>query len=144
MEEMDKVNWKSPWAGLEFIGALVKWIFEGAADFLSDGLRRQMGTYQRQQDADRKVVSDSRRPENFFKIEWSKEAVETINLNQGSVSSFGGFINFRLFDNGWATLEIGDVRGSHETIKKSLKLMKISIQLFSGLEGTETLNTRKK
>ena len=48
MEEMDKVNWNSPWAGLEFIGALVKGIVDGVADFFTGGLRRQMESYQKQ------------------------------------------------------------------------------------------------
>ena len=40
MAEMEKVNWKSPWAGLEFLAALVKGFLDGAADFLTGGLRR--------------------------------------------------------------------------------------------------------
>lgn len=45
MEEMDKVNWKSFWVGLEFIGVLVKGFFEGVVDFLFGGLRWEMYLY---------------------------------------------------------------------------------------------------
>ena len=70
--------------------------------------------------------------------------METINLNQGSVSSFGGFINFRLFDNGWATLEIGDVRGSHETIKKSFKVDENLDSIVLGIGGYGDFKYKEK
>ena len=56
MAEMEKVNWKSPWAGLEFLGALVKGILEGAADFFTGGLRRQMENYRKQEEYDNKLI----------------------------------------------------------------------------------------
>ena len=47
------------------------------------------------------------------------EEGETIDFTQGMLSSMGGYINFRLHDNNRATLEIGDVSGSHNTIRKT-------------------------
>ena len=53
MAEIEKINWKSPWAGLEFLGALVKGFQDGAADFLTGGLRRQMESYRKQEQNDK-------------------------------------------------------------------------------------------
>ncbi|KAK3752215.1 hypothetical protein QZH41_002754 [Actinostola sp. cb2023] len=137
MEEMDKVNWKSPWAGLEFIGALVKGFLEGAADFLSGGLRREMVSYKAQVDADKKLLSDLRNTENYYQVVGSKGGKgETIDFTQGRLSSFGGFINFRLFDDGWATLEIGDSTGSHEPIKRKIKVDKDLTEIILGIGET--------
>ena len=47
MGEMDKVNWKSPWAGLEFLGALFKGVLEGAADFLTGVSTKTNGKLQK-------------------------------------------------------------------------------------------------
>lgn len=122
MEEMDKVNWKSPWAGLEFIGALVKGYFEGAADFLSGGLRREMVSYQAQVDANRKLLSDLQNTDNYYKLVGCDGEDCKIDFTAGHLSSFGSYINFRLHDNGQATLEIGDVTGHHDTIKKTFSV----------------------
>ena len=120
MAEMEKVNSKSPWAGLEFLGALVKGLLDGAADFLTGGLRRQMESYRNQEEYDKKLIRNLTNPDNYYKIVGEKEGGgETIDFTQGMLSSFGGYINFRLHDNNRATLEIGDVSGSHKTIRKT-------------------------
>ncbi|XP_078357676.1 uncharacterized protein LOC144642570 [Oculina patagonica] len=120
MAEMEKVNWKSPWAGLEFLGALVKGFLDGAADFLTGGLRRQMESYRKQEEYDKKLIQDLKNPDNYYKIVGEKEGGgDTIDFTQGRLSSFGGYINFRLDDNNRARLEIGDVTGSHGTIRKT-------------------------
>ena len=120
MAEMEKINWKSPWAGLEFLGALIKGFLEGAADFLTGGLRRQMESYRKQEEYDKKLIQDLKNPDNYYKIVGERQgAGDTIDFTQGRLSSFGGYINFRLFDNNRATLEIGDVSGSHKTIRKT-------------------------
>ena len=123
MAEMEKVNWNSPWAGLQFLGALVKGILDGAADFLTGGLRRQLESYQRQEDYDKQLLRNLTNPDNYFKIVGEKEGGgQTIDFTQGRLSSFGGYINFRLHDNNRATVEIGDVSGTHETIRKTFKV----------------------
>ena len=122
MEEMDKVNWKSPWAGLEFIGAFVKGFTEGAADFLSGGLRREMQSYQEEVDADKKLLTDLENPDNYYKVVGCNGEDCKIDFTEGRLSSFGGYINFRLHDDGQATLEIGDVTKKHKTIKKTFKV----------------------
>ena len=120
MAEIEKINWKSPWAGLEFLGALVKGYLDGAADFLTGGLRRQMDSYRKQEQNDEKLVQDLKNPDNYYKIVGEKEGGgDTIDFTQGRLSSFGGYINLRLHDNNRATLEIGDVSGSHKTIRKT-------------------------
>ena len=120
MEELDKVDWNSPWAGLEFIGALVKGIAEGAADFLSGGLRRQMENYKKKEDYDKKLIGNLKNPDNYFKIVKGKKGEEErIDFTQGMLSSFGGYINFRLLDNNQAMLEIGDVSGNDKTIRET-------------------------
>ena len=120
MAEIEKINWKSPWAGLEFLGALVKGFQDGAADFLTGGLRRQMESYRKQEQNDKKLIQDLKNPDNYYKIVGEKEGGgDTIDFTQGTLSSFGGYINFRLHDNNRATIEIGDVSGSHETIRKT-------------------------
>ena len=120
MAEIEKINWKSPWAGLEFLGALVKGFQDGAADFLTGGLRRQMESYRKQEQNDKKLIQDLKNPDNYYKIVGEKEGGgDTIDFTQGKLSSFGGYINFRLHDNNRATIEIGDVSGSHETIRKT-------------------------
>ena len=144
MEEMEKINWNSPWAGLEFLGALVKGFVEGAADFLSGGLRRQIKNYQKQVEDDKHTIEESRHVENFFQIQGEGVSGERIDFNQGSVSSFGGFINFRLFDNGWATVEVGDVRGSHQTIKKSFKVNKNLKSIVLGIGESGDFQYKKQ
>ena len=120
MEEIEKVDWKSPWAGLEFLGALVKGFLEGAADFLTGGLRRQMESYSKQEEFDKELIKNLTNPESYYKIVGETQGGgETIDFTQGMLSSMGGYINFRLHDNNRATLEIGDVSGSHETIRKT-------------------------
>ena len=120
MAEIEKINWRSPWAGLEFLGALVKGFQDGAADFLTGGLRRQMESYRKQEQNDKKLIQDLKNPDNYYKIVGEKEGGgDTIDFTQGKLSSFGGYINFRLHDNNRATIEIGDVSGSHETIRKT-------------------------
>ena len=120
MVEMEKINWKSPWAGLEFLGALIKGFLEGAADFLTGGLKRQMESYRKQEEYDKKLIQDLKNPDNYYKIVGERQgAGDTIDFTQGRLSSFGGYINFKLFDNNRATLEIGDVSGSHKTIRKT-------------------------
>ena len=73
MMEMEKVNWKSPWAGLEFLGALVKGFLEGAADFLTGGLRRQMESYRKQENYDKKLIQDLKNSDNYYKIVGEKK-----------------------------------------------------------------------
>ena len=68
MEEIEKVDWKSPWAGLEFLGALVKGFLEGAADFLTGGLRRQMESYSKQEEFDKELIKNLTNPESYYKI----------------------------------------------------------------------------
>ena len=68
MAEMDKVNWKSPWAGLEFLGALVKGYLEGAADFFTGGLRRQMENYKKQEEDDNKLIKTLKIPTAITKL----------------------------------------------------------------------------
>ena len=122
MEEMDKVNWKSPWAGLEFIGALMKGFLEGAADFLSGGLRREMNSYQAEVDADQKLLTELKNSDNYYKVVGCNGTDCKIDFTQGRLSSFGGYINFRLHDDGQATLEIGDVTEKHKTIKETFNV----------------------
>ena len=122
MEGMDKVNWKSPWAGLEFIGALVKGFLEGAADFLSGGLRREMHSYQAQVDADRKLLSDLKNTDNYYTVVGCNGDECKIDFTQGHLSSFGSYINFRLHDDGQATLQISDVTRKHEATKKTFSV----------------------
>ena len=123
MSEMEKVNWNSPWAGLQFLGALVKGILDGVADFLTGGLRRQLESYQRQEDYDNELLRNLTNPDNYFKIVGEKKGGgETIDFTQGSLSSFGGFINFRLHDNNLATVEIGDVSGTNVTKRRTFKV----------------------
>ena len=120
MAEMEKVNWKSPWAGLEFLAALVKGFLDGAADFLTGGLRRQMESYRKQEENDKTLLRNLTNPDSYYKIIGEKDGSgETIDFTQGMLSSFGGYINFRLNDNNRATLEIGDVSDSHKTIRKT-------------------------
>ena len=123
MAEMKKVNWNSPWAGLEFLGALMKGILDGAADFFTGGLRRQLESYQQQQNYDQQLLRNLTNPDNYFKIVGEKKGGrKTIDFTQGRLSSFGGYINFRLHDNNLASVEIGDVSGTHETIRKTFKV----------------------
>lgn len=123
MEEMNNVNWNSPWAAVEFQGALVKGILEGAADFLTGGLRRQLDSYQKQHNYDKKLLRNLKNPDNYFKIVGEKKGgIETIDFTQGELSSFGGYINFRLHDDNLATVEIGDVSGTGKTIRKTFKV----------------------
>ena len=120
MAEMDKVNWKSPWAGLEFLGALVKGYLEGAADFFTGGLRRQMENYKKQEENDNKLIKNLKNPDSYYQIVGEKEGTEkTIDFTAGLLSSFGGY----MLDNNRALLEIGDVSGSnHETVRKTFKV----------------------
>ena len=62
--------------------------------------------------------------DSYYRIVGEKEGTgETIDFTGGILSSFGGYMNFRLFDNNQALLEIGDVSGSnHETIRKTFKV----------------------
>jgi Ca2+-binding RTX toxin-like protein len=127
MDEMEKVNWKSPWAGLQFLGALVKGSIEGAADFFTGGLRRQMESYRKQEQHDKKLVRNLTKFESYYKIVGKTEGDhKTIDFTEGMLSSFGGYINFRLLDNNHAMLEIGDVSGpvndKHHTIQKTFKI----------------------
>ena len=124
MGEMDKVNWKSPWAGLEFLGALFKGVLEGAADFLTGVLRRQMESYRNQEQYDKQLITNLRSPDSYYRIVGEKEGTaETIDFTSGMLSSFGGYINFRLLDNNRAMLEIGDVSGSNQrTIRKTFRV----------------------
>lgn len=124
MGEMEKVNWKSPWAGLQFLGALEKGVLEGAADFLTGGLRRQMESYRKQENYDKKLRKNLANPDSYYKIVGERSGSgETIDFTEGKLSSFGGYINFRLLENNRALLEIGDISGSkHKTIRKTLKV----------------------
>ena len=124
MGEMDKVNWKSPWAGLEFLGALFKGVLEGAADFLTGVLRRQMESYRNQEQYDKQLITNLRSPDSYYRIVGEKEGTaETIDFTSGMLSSFGGYINFRLLDNNRAMLKIGDVSGSNQrTIRKTFRV----------------------
>lgn len=123
MEEMDKVNWNSPWAGFQFIGALFKGIINGAVDFLTGGLRRQMENYSKQEKADKKFLARLKNTKNYFKITGtSKYHNKTIDFTKGPLALFGGFINFRLNNDGTAHLEVGDASGQHETIKRTFKI----------------------
>lgn len=121
MEEMEKVNWKSPWAGFEFIGALFKGIIEGAADFLSGGLRRQMENYSQQEKADNKLLTSLTDATSYYKIT-GKKGAKKIDFAEGELSSFAGFITFRMLEGGWVHLQIGDVRGEHDTIDKKIHI----------------------
>ena len=53
MAEMEKVDWNSPWVGLEFLGAPVKGILDGATDFFTGCLRRQIENYRKQEEYDK-------------------------------------------------------------------------------------------
>lgn len=123
MEEMNNVNWNSPWAVFEFQGALLKGILEGHTDFLTGGLRRQLDSYQKQHNYDKKLLRNLKNPDNYFKIVGEKKGgIETIDFTQGELSSFGGYINFRLHDDNLATVEIGDVSGTGKTIRNTFKV----------------------
>ena len=123
MSEIKKVNWNSPWAGLQFLGALVKGFLDGVADFLTGGLRRQLESYQRQENYDKKLLRNLTNPDNYFRIVGNKEGGgERIDFTQGRLSSFGGYITFRLYDNNQATVEIGDVNGDHDTIRRTFNV----------------------
>lgn len=123
MAEMEKVQWNSPWAGLQFLAALVKGILDGVADFLTGSLRRQLDSYERQEKYDKELLRNLTNPENYFKIVGNKKGKGgTIDFTQGRLSSFGGYINFRLHDNNLATVEIGDVNGNYETKRETFKV----------------------
>ena len=123
MSEIKKVNWNSPWAGLQFLGALVKGFLDGVADFLTGGLRRQLESYQRQENYDKTLLRNLTNPSNYFRIVGNKQGGgDTIDFTQGRLSSFGGYITFRLYDNNRATVEIGDVNGVHDTIRRTFQV----------------------
>ena len=145
MEEMDKVNWNSPWAGLEFIGALVKGIVDGAADFFTGGLRRQMESLQKKQDADKKLLQNLKNPSNYYKIVGEKEGdIKKIDFTQGMLSNYGGYINFRLLDNDRAMLEIGDVSGSGKTIQKTFNVDPNLKNIVLGLGESRSFKYKQK
>ena len=145
MMEMEKVNWKSPWAGLEFLGALVKGFLEGAADFLTGGLRRQMESYRKQENYDKKLIQDLKNSDNYYKIVGEKKGGGgRIDFTQGKLSSFGGYINFRLHDNNRATLEIGDVSGSHNTIRKTFQVGSDVRDIVLGIGESRTFEYKHK
>jgi hypothetical protein len=123
MGEIEKINWKNPWSGLNFLGALAKGVLDGSVDFLTGGLRRQMESYEKRVRSDKNLLNNLKKPEKYFKIVGEKEGNgETTDFTSGSVSSFAGYITFVLIDNNLATLEIGDVSGEHETIRKSFRV----------------------
>ncbi|CAB3988828.1 iron-regulated -like [Paramuricea clavata] len=149
MDEMEKVNWKSPWAGLEFLGALVKGSIEGAADFFTGGLRRQMESYRKQEQHDKKLVQNLTKFESYYKIVGKTEGDhKTIDFTKGMLSSFGGYINFRLLDNNHAMLEIGDVSGpvndKHHTIRKTFKIDPNLNDIVLGLGESRTFTYKHK
>ena len=143
MEEMEKVNWKSPWAGFEFIGALFKGIIEGAADFLSGGLRRQMENYSQQEKADNKLLTSLRHATSYYQITGQKGA-KKIDFAEGELSSFAGFITFRMLEGGWVHLQIGDVKGEHDTIDKKIHIGDDVTDVVLGIgESREFLQQKK-
>ena len=146
MAEMQKVNWNSPWAGLEFLGALVKGILDGAADFFTGGLRRQMENYRKQVEFDKELVKSLTNPDSYYQIVGEKEGTgQTINFTKGMLSSFGGYINFRLLDNNRALLEIGDVSGSNnETIRKTFKVSSDMKDIVLGLGESRAFTYKHK
>lgn len=81
-----------------------------------------MVSYQAQVDANRKLLSDLQNTDNYYKLVGCDGEDCKIDFTAGHLSSFGSYINFRLHDNGQATLEIGDVTGHHDTIKKTFSV----------------------
>lgn len=73
-------------------------------------------------DADKKLLTDLKNSDNYYKVVGCNVADCKIDFTQGRLSSFGGYINFRLYDDGLGTLEIGDDTKKHETIKKTFKV----------------------
>ena len=83
-----------------------------------------MESYRNQEQYDKQLITNLRSPDSYYRIVGEKEGTaETIDFTSGMLSSFGGYINFRLLDNNRAMLEIGDVSGSNQrTIRKTFRV----------------------
>ncbi len=71
--ELNKVNWKSPWAPLEAIGAFVVGVLEGAADFFTFGMISSMRKLSAEVKANKKLLDMLGKADNYYNLTHDKD-----------------------------------------------------------------------
>uniref|UniRef100_A0A8C7JS60 Uncharacterized LOC109896219 n=1 Tax=Oncorhynchus kisutch TaxID=8019 RepID=A0A8C7JS60_ONCKI len=131
---------------IQKLTAVLKGLGEGALDFGTGGLLRQMKEvdeeYRKNQELLRKLSS----PGAYYRIVANDGNVSTIDLTEGELSQYGGLITVRLSNHGNVTIHVGgidDGRGGVKTIVKTFHNPAIQSIILGVGESRQFLYTQK-
>ncbi|KAI1901316.1 hypothetical protein AGOR_G00033050 [Albula goreensis] len=126
--------------------AVIVGLEEGAVDFVTGGLLREMNALEEEQKQNRELLHNLTTPEFYFTVMASDGNVSTLNLLDGPMSQYGGFVTVRMLDDGHVKIQIGGVpdgEGGVKTIHKSLYNPSIQNIVLGVGESSKFLYTEK-
>ncbi|KAJ8336530.1 hypothetical protein SKAU_G00377500 [Synaphobranchus kaupii] len=128
------------------IAAVIVGLEEGAVDFVTGGLLREMNALEKEQKQNQELLHNLATPESYFKITANDGNVSTLDLTEGTLSQYGGFVTVRLSNDGNVLIQIGGVPDGQRGVKTIKKLFHNpsiqSIALAVG-ESSQILYTEK-
>ncbi|XP_071208307.1 uncharacterized protein [Salvelinus alpinus] len=131
---------------IQKLNAVLKGLGEGALDFGTGGLLRQMKEVDEEYRKNQELLRNLSSPGAYYKIVANDGNVSTIDLTEGTLSQYGGLITVRLSNHGNVTIQIGgidDGRGGVKTIVKTFHNPAIQSIILGVGESRQFLYTQK-
>ncbi|KAG7455049.1 hypothetical protein MATL_G00252390 [Megalops atlanticus] len=126
--------------------AVIAGLEEGAVDFVTGGLLREIDGLEKEQRQNRELLHKLSTPESYYKIIASNGNVSALDLMEGTLSQYGGFVTVRLSNNGNVMIQVGGVddgQGGVRTIQKSFHNPSIQNIVLGVGESSKFLYTEK-
>ncbi|XP_062392942.1 uncharacterized protein LOC134080487 [Sardina pilchardus] len=101
--------------------AVINGLEEGYVDFVTGGLLREMEALDKEEQQNKDLLRNLSTPESYFKITIDDGSTSTLDLMDGILSQYGGFVTVQLLNNGSVKIQVGGVddgQGGFKTIEK--------------------------
>ncbi|XP_043919253.1 uncharacterized protein LOC122794689 [Protopterus annectens] len=101
--------------------AFLNGLKNGALDFGTGGLRREMSEIKNQYEENQELLQNLSIPDSYYKITATDSNFDTIDFIEGILSQYGGLITLNLFNDGNISISIGGVPDGHGGVKTIVK-----------------------
>ncbi|CAB1322387.1 unnamed protein product [Coregonus sp. 'balchen'] len=131
---------------IQKLTAVLKGLAEGALDFGTGGLLRQMKEVDEEYRKNQELLLNLSSPGAYYRIVANDGNASTIDLTEGALSQYGGLITVQLSNHGNVTIQIGgidDGRGGVKTIVKTFHNPAIQSIILGVGESRQFLYTQK-
>ncbi|KAJ8272595.1 hypothetical protein GJAV_G00091090 [Gymnothorax javanicus] len=97
--------------------AVITGLEEGFVDFVTGGMLRELNALDKEQTQNQIFLHNLSTPESYYKITANDGNASTLDLTQGILSQYGGFVTVQLSNDGNVMIQIGGVPDGQSGVK---------------------------